>query len=169
MSLKKRETCDALLIKRPFHQVELGHRTGSTLVPDPRPFEPTSSLAYNAPMEFERLEVERPFSDMGGKGVLRLKGPLVSQNLPDFQNAIRRENVPTMILDMTGVPYIDSAGLGSLVSAYVSRHKSGQRTVLTGVNPRIIHLLEITKMARLFPIFPSLADAIDALSNAGSA
>ncbi len=120
-------------------------------------------------MDFERLQVERPFSDMGGKGVLRLKWPLVSQNLPDFQNAMRRENVPTIILDLTGVPYIDSAGLGSLVSAYVSRHKSGQRTILTGVNARIIHLLEITRMVQLFPIFPSLADAIDALSNPGQA
>jgi anti-anti-sigma factor len=106
---------------------------------------------------------------MGGKGVLLLKGPLVNENLPDFQNAIRRENVPTMILDFTGVPYIDSAGLGSLVSTYVSRHKLGLRTVLTGMNPRIVSLLEITRMAQLFPIFPSLADALDALSNPGSA
>jgi len=120
-------------------------------------------------MDFERLEVERPFRDSGGRGVLLLRGPLVNENLPDFQNAIRRENVPTMILDLSGVPYIDSAGLGSLVSAYVSRHKSGQRTVLAGVNARIIHLLEITRMAQLFPIFPSLADALDALSNPGTA
>jgi len=41
--------------------------------------------------------------------------------------------------------------------------------VLTGVNPRIISLLEITRMAQLFPIFPSLADALDALSNPGIA
>jgi anti-sigma B factor antagonist len=120
-------------------------------------------------MDFERLEVERPFRNAGGRGVLLLRGPLVNENLPDFQNAIRRENVPTMILDLSGVPYIDSAGLGSLVSAYVSRHKSGQRTVLTGVNPRIIHLLEITRMAQLFPIFPSLSDALDALSGSASA
>jgi anti-sigma B factor antagonist len=132
-------------------------------------FEPTTLLSLQFRMDFERLEVERPFRDMGGRGVLLLKGPLVNENLPDFQNAIRRENVPTMILDFTGVPYIDSAGLGSLVSAYVSRHKSGQRTVLTGMNPRIVSLLEITRMAQLFPIFPSLADALDALSNPGSA
>src|SRR6516225_11693221 len=124
-------------------------------------------LAYNPGMHAERLIVERPFKDVGG--VLRLRGPLVGGNLADFQNAIRRENVPTVILDMTGVPYIDSAGLGILVSAYVSRHKSGRRTVLTGVNTRSLHLLEITRMTHLFPIFPSLADALDALSNSGTA
>ena len=120
-------------------------------------------------MDSERFEVERPFSDVGGRGVLRLKGPLITENLSDFRNAISRENVPTMILDFSGVPYIDSAGLGSLVSAYVSRHKAGQRTVLTGVNARIEHLLEITRMAHLFPIFPRLEDALDALINPASA
>ena len=124
---------------------------------------------YNPYMKSEPLQVERPFNSRGGGGVLVLKGPLVTENLADFQNAIRRENVPTVILDLTEVPYIDSAGLGSLVTAYVTRHKSGQRTVLTGVNPRIVHLLEITKMAHLFPIFPSLADALDALSRPGRA
>ncbi|HMK23151.1 MAG TPA: STAS domain-containing protein, partial [Terriglobales bacterium] len=79
-------------------------------------------MPYNARMELERLRVERMFSDEGTSGVLRLQGPLVSENVPDFHNAIRREQVPTVILDMSGVPYVDSAGLGSLVSAYVSRH-----------------------------------------------
>ena len=118
-------------------------------------------------MATERLEIERLFGDI--RGVLRVRGPLVHENLPDFQNAIRREDVPTMILDMSEVPYMDSAGLGTLVGAYVSRHKSGRRTVLTGVNDKILHLLEITKMTHLFAIFPSLGEALDALSNAGRA
>ena len=118
-------------------------------------------------MASDPLQVERMFQDM--RGVLRLRGPLVHENLAEFQNAIRREDVPTMILDMTGVPYMDSAGLGSLVGTYVSRHKSGRRTVLTGVNPKILHLLEITRMTHLFAIFPSLGDALDALANAGQA
>jgi anti-sigma B factor antagonist len=120
-------------------------------------------------MDSEPLEVERLFGDMGGRGVLCLKGPLTAENLPSFQSAILRENVPTMILDLSEVPYMDSAGLGSLVGVYVSRQKQGQRLALTGVNPRILDLLEITRMEQLFLIFPSLSDAIDALTNFGSA
>jgi anti-sigma B factor antagonist len=131
--------------------------------------EQTPILAYNAPMSSEPLEIERLFADMGGRGVLCLKGPLTAENLPSFQSAILRENVPTMILDFSEVPYVDSAGLGSLVSVYVSRQKLGQRLALTGVNPRIIDLLEITKMEQLFLIFPNLSDAIDALTNSGMA
>jgi anti-sigma B factor antagonist len=128
-----------------------------------------AAVAYNARMEFERLRVERMFGNGGASGVLRLTGPLVSESVPDFYNAIRRENVPTVILDMTGVPYVDSAGLGSLVSAHVSRQKSGQRTVLIGLNARIAHLLEITRMTELFLVFPTLEDALDALSHSGRA
>jgi anti-sigma B factor antagonist len=133
-----------------------------------RRFEELAILAYNARVRAEPLEVERLFSDVG-QGVLRFKGPLVTQNLADFQNAIRRESAPTVILDLTDVPYMDSSGLGSLVSAYVSGHKAGRRMALSGVNARIINLLEITKTERLFLIFPSLEDALDGLSNPGTA
>ena len=109
------------------------------------------------------------FGGAGGQGVLRLKGPLTAENLSEFQNAVRRENSPTIILDLTDVPYIDSAGLGSLVGAYISGHKSGRRIALTGVNERVLHLFEITRVEQLFLIFPSLWDAIEALSNSGHA
>jgi len=102
------------------------------------------------------LVVERVFPDFQGQGVLRLRGPLTYDNLPLFQNAVRRETTPTLILDLTEVPYIDSAGLGSLVGTYVSSHKAGQQVVLTGVNERVAKLFQITKVEPLFLTFPSL-------------
>ena len=121
-----------------------------------------------ARMPTEPLEIERVFG-IGSQGVLRLKGPLTAENLVDFQNAMRRESAPTMILDLSDVPYIDSAGLGSLVGAYISGHKSGRRIALTGVNERVLHLFEITRVEQLFLIFPNLWDAIEALSSSGHA
>lgn len=120
-------------------------------------------------MPSEPLEVESLFGHLGVRGVLRLRGPLTSEYISDFQNAVRRENVPTMILDLSEVPYIDSAGIGSLVSIYVSRHKLGQRLALSGVNPRVIDLLKITRVEQLFLIFSSLGDAIDGLGSQATA
>ena len=120
-------------------------------------------------MEAESLVVERMFPEPGGQGVLVLKGPLTANNLSSFQNAIRRENTPTLILDLTEVPYIDSSGLGSLVGAYVSGHKAGQQVVLTGINERVAKLFEITRVEPLFLTFPNLEDALEALSNSGQA
>ena len=120
-------------------------------------------------MPSEPLKVESLFGQFGVRGVLRLQGPLTLDYTTDFQNAVRRENVPTLILDLSEVPYIDSAGIGTLVSIYITRHKLGQRLALSGVNGRIINLLKITRVESLFLIFPSLGDAIDGLGNAGTA
>ena len=126
-------------------------------------------MPYNQRRVDAELIVERVFPDFQGQGVLRLRGPLTYDNLPLFQNAIRRETTPTLILDLTEVPYIDSAGLGSLVGTYVSCHKAGQQVVLTGVNERVAKLFQITKVEPLFLTFPSLEDAFQALTTSGEA
>jgi len=117
----------------------------------------------------ESLEIER-FGEMAGPGILCLRGPLTFENLQPFQNAIRREErFQTVILDITEVPYVDSSGLGALVSAYVSRQKAGQRVALSGVNERVLRLFEITKVESLFLMFPTSDDAITAFTSAGNA
>jgi anti-anti-sigma factor len=69
-----------------------------------------------------------------------------------------------VILDLTEVPYIDSAGLGSLVSAYITCHKSGCQVVLAGINEQVLKLFEITRTESLFLMFPTLDDAIGAFA-----
>ena len=110
-------------------------------------------------MQIERLD----------RGVLSLHGPLTMENTSLFMNAVRREAAPTMILDLTDVPYLDSSGLGSLVSACTSCAKSGRRIALTGVNKRVLKVFEITKIEQIFLMFPTLSDAIEAFTNAGTA
>lgn len=128
-----------------------------------------STPPYNLQMPMEPLEIER-LSAQEGPRVLCLRGPLTLENLPQFQNAIRREeNVPMVIVDLSDVPYIDSSGLGSLVSAYVTRRKATRHIALSGVNERVLKLFETTKVEPLFLIFPTLDDAIAALTTAAEA
>jgi anti-sigma B factor antagonist len=115
-------------------------------------------------MPSEPLQVDRL-----DRGVLSLHGPLTMENVPPFLNAVRREDAPTVILDFTDVPYLDSSGLGSLVSASISCAKSGRRFALTGVNKRVHKVFEITKMEGVFLMFPTLSDALEAFTNAGTA
>ena len=124
---------------------------------------------YNLPMAAEPLTIER-LSAQEGPRVLCLKGPLTVENLHMFQNAIRREeSIPTVILDFSDVPYMDSAGLGSLVSAYVTRQKATRQIALSGVNDRVLRLFETTRVEPLFLIFPTLEDAITGLTTAAEA
>lgn len=111
------------------------------------------------PFEVERLD----------RGVLSFHGPLTMENTAPFLNAVRREDAPTVILDFSGVPYLDSSGLGSLVSTCTSCAKAGRRIALTGVNPRVRKVFEITKVENVLLLFPTLNDALEALTNAGTA
>lgn len=128
-----------------------------------------SAISYNSRPVADVLVVERsdPFPSFE---VLAFTGPLTASNAPIFGNAMRREqSAPTLILDLTEVPYIDSFGLGVLVSTYVSRQKAGRSTVLSGINPRVQKLFEITRVRDLFLIFPTTQEAVAALRGAGQA
>jgi anti-sigma B factor antagonist len=129
----------------------------------------TSLPPYNSPMAVEALTIER-LSAHEGPRIISLRGPLTLKDVPLFQNAIRREEgFPVVIVDLTEVPYIDSSGLGSLVSAYVTRHKATRRIALSGVNERVLKLFETTRVESLFLIFPTLDDAIVGLTSAAEA
>ena len=116
-----------------------------------------------------RLQVER-LGNVKGQSVLCLKGPLTMESVSLFQNAIRREEgFSTVILDLSGVPYIDSTALGALVAANVSCQKAGRRVVLSGVSERVSRMFKITNVESLFLTFPTLEDAIGGLTRAGTA
>jgi len=91
------------------------------------------------------------------------------ETAPKFQRAVHHENAETMILDLSDVPYIDSVGLGSLVAAYVSHQKTGRCLVLTGLKPRVLKVMEITKVDDFFLTFGTTWEAVEALANTGTA
>ena len=113
---------------------------------------------YNTPMTGEQLVFERLESSSPDQQIYRLKGPMVLGNMFAFQDAMRSASANT-ILDMTDVPYIDSAGLGVLTNSFVSHQKQGRKFVLAGVNERVRTLFQITKLDQLFTVVPSLESA----------
>jgi anti-anti-sigma factor len=100
-----------------------------------------------------------PASD-GNASVLKISGPMLLSNLFDFQPAVRAENAPLIVLDLSDVPYMDSAALGTLVHVEVSSKHRGRKLVLAGVNERVATLLQVTNVDKVFKIFPTVADAL---------
>ena len=116
-------------------------------------------------MNSQELTIESLPGAPRGQGVLFIRGPLTMENVAQFKTAVQRQEAPKMILDLSEVPYIDSIGLGSLVTTYVSLQKAGRWMALVGVNDRVSNLFEITRVQDLFLIFPNVWDAVDALAN----
>lgn len=102
-------------------------------------------------MKSEPLTIDDTVGSQVGERVLRLNGPLLLSNLFEFQNKARSDTSPTLVLDFTNVPYIDSAGIGALVGAYVSRQKeNGRSLTLVGVNQRVRQALQVTHVEQFF-------------------
>ncbi len=72
---------------------------------------------------------------------------------------MRGSTSPTLILDLTQVPYIDSAGIGALVGAYVNHQKDGRRLALVGVTQRVGNTMQITRVEQFFPFYDTVAAA----------
>lgn len=120
-------------------------------------------------MTSEGLTVERYEGGAQDQSILLLHGPLTVETSNQFERAVRSENAETMILDLSDVPYIDSVGLGALVTTYVSHQKTGRCVVLTGVKKRVRKVLDVTNVSNFFMMFETTWQAVEALANTGSA
>ena len=110
-------------------------------------------------MQDKPLEIEK-IDDASGATVLRLHGPLLLGNFFPLQTMVRSDNAGVVIIDVTDMPYIDSAGIGCLVGAHVSREGSGRKLVLVGANDRLRTSLKVTKVEQLFTMAPSVEQAL---------
>jgi anti-sigma B factor antagonist len=110
--------------------------------------------AMAASLQLEAVPGARP-----GQRVLRMVGRLGLESVPEFLNSVRSAGEPVLILDFSGVSFIDSAGVGSLIQTMASFKKANRRLALAGVNDRVRAVLEITRVQALLPNFPTVADA----------
>jgi anti-sigma B factor antagonist len=110
-------------------------------------------------MPQEPLAIEDVLGAKNGQRILRLTGPIIINNLFDLQARMRANKTQTLILDFTSVPYIDSAGVGALVGAYVTHQKDGRKLFLVAASERIRNALKVTHVEQFLSFFPTLAEA----------
>ena len=110
-------------------------------------------------MPQEPLVIEDTPGPKEGQRILRLTGPITISNLFEFQSKVRSNTSPVLLLDLTNVPYMDSAGIGALVGAYVTHQKDGRSLYLIGVSQRVQDALQVTRVRQLFRFVDSVAAA----------
>src|SRR5687767_15476316 len=100
--------------------------------------------------------------------ILDLKGKMTlgegDELLKDRINSLLASNKKKLVLNLEGVPYIDSAGLGEIVRTYTTVSRQGGSLKLLNLTKRIEDLLSITKLLTVFDTFDSEADAVKSFS-----
>ena len=71
------------------------------------------------------------------------------------------DHARTIVIDLMGVHFVDSAGLGVLVSATQSLRSVGGELVLAADDRRILRLLEITGLDHVMRVKPSFIEAVE--------
>lgn len=112
----------------------------------------------------ERVDLQSRPGRRAGVTVLTVKGPLTIQNFFDFQEAARR-NSPVTIIDLGGVPFLDSAALGCLVGVHVSCERSGRKYAIVRTPERIQTMFSMTGISDFLVVYPTVEDAEAALAS----
>jgi len=109
-------------------------------------------------MPSENLQIV-VFQGSRGKKIFSLKGPLNIRTVVRFQDALRSESSPVLILGFAEVPFVDTAGLSALVAAHVSARKSDRKILFAAFNSQARAVIEMTHLNQLFPTYYTIQDA----------
>ena len=101
---------------------------------------------------------------VGSVAILDLNGKLVLGDgdalLKDKVHSLVFQGHKQIVLNLGGVSYVDSSGLGALVAASVTSKSNGGQIKLLNLTKRIQDLLSITKLLTVFDCFDSEAEAL---------
>jgi len=109
----------------------------------------------------------------GDVTVLDMTGKItIGEGSVALRSAIRRlleEGRKKILLNLAGVGYIDSSGIGELVSSYTNTEKDGGKLKLLNLTQKIQDLLAITKLLTVFDVYQSEAEAVSSFGSGGEA
>lgn len=114
-------------------------------------------------MANDSLKIVTTSGNRKGQKVLALTGSLNIHSVFTFQAATREESAEQVILDFTNVPFMDSAGLGALVGAYVAAQRTHRKLAVAGANTPVKTLIDMTQVGTLIKCYEDVAAAQAAL------
>ncbi len=83
-----------------------------------------------------------------------------SGELKDWFLKTLEEGRRNLVVDLADVQFIDSSGLGALLSGYKNASQRSGALILSGLQPRVRSMFELTRLNRVFEIYPRLQEAV---------
>ena len=106
-----------------------------------------------------RLELEKLPSSTKTLTIYKATGKLSLETVNEFIQKLRPETAAGVVLDMSGVTFLDSAGVGSLVSIFVSRRNHGKTFALASLQPQSTAVVMVAGLQNLLPLFKTVEEA----------
>jgi len=101
-----------------------------------------------------------------GSTLVDVQGDIDLYNSPEVRKIILEElkekKVARLIVNLTGVRYIDSSGVASLVEGLKVSRTMSSRFMLYGLSPAAREVLELSRLIRVFEVYASEQEALDA-------
>lgn len=107
-------------------------------------------------MKYQVIENEKALA-------INLSGELdtvTAELLRELLNSLLQKEKKQVVIDLSGISFINSSGLGALVSASLSFRRDGGRIVLSGIQGMVSRVFELTRMNRAFEVYSTVQDAM---------
>ena len=113
-------------------------------------------------MTSAKLELQQGKDSGNGTVATRLDGKLSLETVNSFLQTMRQERAQHLVLDMSGLLFLDSAGVGALVSLFVTRKHAGKRMALASLTKQAVAVLQVSGILKLIPTYPTAEAAVNA-------
>jgi stage II sporulation protein AA (anti-sigma F factor antagonist) len=112
-------------------------------------------MAADTPLKIEPSPGTKP-----GTVILRLIGPLTLNSVSPLRALFRGTEPPRhTILDLSGVPFIDSAGMSEIINHEVYCRDKRVQLSLAGVTPRVLTMFHITRLEQVLTLTTTVEEA----------
>lgn len=95
--------------------------------------------------------------------IIRLAGSANMDVATDLQErllALVEKPIPQIVIDLSDLDFINSVGLGAIVAAHLRCCHQDCHVKLAGAQPKVLEILQVTKLTSLFPMFDSVDAAL---------
>ena len=106
-------------------------------------------------------------SRAGDTGILRIAGDITSGSEPDLMKAYTQASdagATSIVLDFSALEYMNSGGIGLLVTLLVRTQRAGQRLLAVGLSEHYRQILSLTRLDEAIEIHDDEAAAIAAVT-----
>jgi anti-sigma B factor antagonist len=107
-----------------------------------------------------KLDLEKLPSSNDSLTIYKAAGKLSLETVNEFGQKMRAETASYLVLDLSGVSFLDSAGVGSLVSIFVNRRNQGKTFALAALSAQSTAVVMVAGLQNLLPIYKTVEEAV---------